>query len=151
MTEVLREKDSGVYVQSSTMTLNEFLDKRLAECAILKIQLENRLKLGAACQNFDTVFASNVGTPIQHKNLFRRHFKPLLVKAMLPDIRLYDLRHITVTLLLSAGINPKIVSERLGHAFIVLTLDTYSHVLPTMQREATNELEAICLKKNGTK
>jgi integrase len=75
----------------------------------------------------------------------------LLVKANLPDIRLYDLRHTTATLLLSAGLNPKIVSERLGHASIVLTLDTYSHVLPTMQREATNELEAIFTRKIGSK
>lgn len=113
-------------------------------------QLEERLKLGASYQYFDTVFASEVGTPIMHRNLLRRHFKPLLSKAKLPDIRLYDLRHTTATLLLSAGLNPKIVSERLGHASIVLTLDTYSHVLPTMQREATDELEAIFLRKTGT-
>ena len=44
---------------------------------------------------------------------------------------------------LSAGENPKVVSERLGHASIVLTLDTYSHVLPTMQKEATNKIEKL--------
>jgi hypothetical protein len=49
------------------------------------------------------------------------------------------------------GLNTKIVSERLGYASIVLILDTYSHVLPTMQREATDELEAIFLRKIGTK
>jgi integrase len=116
-----------------------------------RIQLEARMKIGANYQNYDVVFASEVGTPMMHRNLLRRHFKPLLVKAGLPDIRLYDLRHTTATLLLSAGQNPKIVSERLGHASIVLTLDTYSHVLPTMQRDATNEIEAIFLRKNGTK
>jgi integrase len=68
-----------------------------------------------------------------HGNLLRRHFKPIRDKAELPKIRLYDLRHTTATLLLSAGENPKVVSERLGHAGIVLTLDTYSHILPTMQ------------------
>lgn len=121
---------------------------------VLKIhrrnQLEERMKIGAGYQNFDVVFASEVGTPMMHRNLLRRHFKPLLAKAGLPDIRLYDLRHTTATLLLSAGQNPKIVSERLGHASIVLTLDTYSHVLPTMQRDATNEIEAIFLRKTGT-
>ena len=71
------------------------------------------------------------------------HFKPLLKKANLPEIRLYDLRHTTATLLLSKGVNPKIVSERLGHASIVLTLDTYSHVLPTMQDDATEKLEML--------
>ena len=89
------------------------------------------------------VFASEIGTPLQKKNIRDKHFKPLLRKAELPDIRLYDLRHTTATLLLSEGVNPKIVSERLGHASIVLTLDTYSHVLPTMQEEATDKLEMM--------
>ena len=65
------------------------------------------------------------------------------VKAKLPDIRLYDLRHTCATLLLIAGENPKVVSERLGHSSIVLTLDVYSHVLPTMQDSATDKLEKI--------
>ncbi len=58
-------------------------------------------------------------------------------------VRLYDLRHTTATLLLQAGINPKVVSERLGHSTIVLTLDVYSHVLPSMQIDATEKLERI--------
>jgi integrase len=104
-------------------------------------QLEERMKLGASYQTFDLVIASEIGTPIQPKNLIDRHFKPLLKKAKLPDMRLYDLRHTTASLLLSAGENPKVVSERL--ASIVLTLDTYSHVLPTMQESATNKLEKM--------
>jgi integrase len=106
-------------------------------------QLEEKLKFGAAYGKLDLVFASEVGTPIQPKNLLDRHFRPLLTKAELPILRLYDLRHTTATLLLSAGENPKVVSERLGHASIVLTLDTYSHVLPTMQESATNKLEKM--------
>ena len=65
---------------------------------------------------------------MMHRNLVRRHFKPLLKKAGLTDIRIYDLRHTMATLLLLNGENPKVVSERLGHASVVLTLDTYSHV-----------------------
>jgi len=110
-------------------------------------QLEERMKLGASYQNFDLIFASEIGSPIQRKNFTDRHFKPLLKKADLPNIRLYDLRHTTATLLLSAGENPKIVSERLGHASIVLTLDTYSHVLPTMQKTATNKMEKLMAGK----
>ena len=53
-----------------------------------------------------------------------------------PD-RLYDLRHTYATLMLLAGVNPKVAGERLGHASVVTTLDTYSHVLPTMQEDAT--------------
>ncbi len=106
-------------------------------------QLEERLKLGANYQTFDLVFASEIGTPLLHGNLLRRHFKPIRDKANLPKIRLYDLRHTTATLLLSAGENPKVVSERLGHASIVLTLDTYSHVLPSMQKNATSKMEKL--------
>jgi hypothetical protein len=113
-------------------------------------QLEGRMKLGASYQNFDLVFASEIGTPLLHGNLLSRHFKPIRDKAGLPSIRLYDLRHTTATLLLSAGENPKIVSERLGHASIVLTLDTYSHVLPSMQKEATNKIEKLMLGKIKT-
>ena len=108
-------------------------------------QLEYRMKLGAVYQNNDLVFASEVGTPLQRKNLTDRHFKPLIKKAKVTNIRLYDLRHTTATLLLSAGENPKVVSERLGHASIVLTLDTYSHVLPTMQKSATDKLEKMMI------
>ncbi len=108
-----------------------------------RIQLEERMKLGANYQTFDLIFASEIGTPLLHGNLLRRHFKPIRDKAGLPKIRLYDLRHTTATLLLSAGENPKVVSERLGHASIVLTLDTYSHVLPSMQKNATNKMEKL--------
>ena len=59
------------------------------------------------------------------------------------DLRLYDLRHTCATLLLAAGINPKVAAERLGHSSITLTMDTYSHVLPTMQAEAAGRLEAL--------
>ena len=73
-----------------------------------------------------------------------KHFKPLLERAGLPrGTRLYDLRHTHATLLLLAGENPKIVSERLGHAGVMLTLDTYSHVLPGMQAESARKLDAM--------
>ena len=58
-------------------------------------------------------------------------------------VRMYDLRHTCATLMLLAGVNPKIVSERLGHASVALTLDVYSHVLPTMQEDATAKLAAV--------
>lgn len=60
----------------------------------------------------------------------------MLKKAGLPHIRFHDLRHTHATLLLKAGIHSKIVSERLGHANIGITLDTYSHVLPGLQERA---------------
>lgn len=106
-------------------------------------QLEQKLKLGEAYQNLDLVFATDIGTPFSYKNLDGRHFKPVLKAANLTGFRLYDLRHSCATLLLSEGVNPKVVAERLGHSTIVLTLDTYSHVLPDMQEAATEKLEKI--------
>jgi integrase len=58
-------------------------------------------------------------------------------------VRLHDLRHTCATLLLSRSVHPKIVQELLGHATIAITLDTYSHVLPNMQSEATHAMESI--------
>lgn len=111
-------------------------------------QLEYLMKHRDKYQNkYNLVFMSEVGTPVSLHNLERRHYKPLLEKAELPDIRLYDLRHSCATLLLVAGENPKVVAERLGHSNIVLTLQTYTHVLPTMQQAATDRLEGILGKR----
>jgi integrase len=76
-------------------------------------------------------------------NLTYRSFRPLLERAGLPKIRIHDLRHTFATLLLSKGTHPKIVQEMLGHANISMTLDTYSHVPPTMQDEAIAALEGV--------
>lgn len=112
-------------------------------------QAEARLKLGPAWQAFDLVFCGAEGTPLSIPNITYRYFRPILTKAKLPRIRLYDLRHSCATLLLIAEENPKVVSERLGHSTIVLTLDTYSHVLPTMQQGATARLEKLLYEKRG--
>lgn len=70
-----------------------------------------------------------------------RSFKPLLKSAGLPPIRFHDLRHTCATLLLSKDVNPKVVSEMLGHSSISVTLDIYSHLLPDMQEKAAKALE----------
>ncbi len=72
--------------------------------------------------------------------MVRQSFQPLLAKAGLPHIRFHDLRHSTATLLLMLGIHPKIVQELLGHSQIFVTLDIYSHILPTLQEEAMQQL-----------
>jgi integrase len=68
---------------------------------------------------------------------------PFLKRRGLPHCRFHDLRHAHATLMLQQGVHPKIVSERLGHASIGITLDTYSHVLPSMQQEAAAAVDAI--------
>lgn len=107
-------------------------------------QAETRMKAGAEYQNNDLVFATNDGTPLMLRNIIRRHFRPILKRAGLPEtLRLYDLRHTCATLMLSAGVHPKVASERLGHSSVMLTMDVYSHVLPSMQQDATEKLESI--------
>jgi integrase len=111
-------------------------------------QAEGRLKAGAAYQNLDLVFATSEGQPLIRLNVIQKHFKPILKRAKLPEtLRLYDLRHTCATLLLAANENPKVVSERLGHSSITLTMNVYSHVLPDMQQGASDKLESILFKK----
>ena len=85
----------------------------------------------------------HAGGPPHLNNVTVRHFKPLLRKAKLPDMRLYDLRHSAATLRLANGEHVNIVSEMLGHASTTLTLDVYSHVLPEMQAASAARLDAL--------
>jgi integrase len=90
------------------------------------------------------VFSRDGSKPLDRKNLVRRHFKPILKEAGLPDsMRLYDLRHTCASLLLAENEHPKIVSERLGHSSIAITQDVYSHVSPDMQARAAETLGAL--------
>ena len=88
------------------------------------------------------MFSSEVGTPIDARNVTRKHFKPLLRRAGLPDIRFHDLRHSAATLLLSQGTHPTYVQQLLGHASISLTLDKYSHFMPSMAVVTATEMDA---------
>jgi len=106
-------------------------------------QTAERLLKSPEWENNDLVFANEVGKPIEASNLRRRSFQPLLEKAGLPRIRFHDLRHSAATLLLTQGIHPKVVSERLGHSKVSITLDLYSHVTPTLQKEAAMALDAL--------
>ena len=90
-----------------------------------------------------SVFCDTDGGYLRKSNFARRSFKPLLERAEVPAIRFHDLRHTCATLLLMAGENPKVVSERLGHASIEITLNTYSHVLPSMQKAAAGKLDKL--------
>ena len=74
--------------------------------------------------------------------MLRRSFHPLLERVGLPRMRFQAFRHTAATLLLGQGAHPKIVSEMLGHSQIAITLDLYSRVTPTMQRQAVETLEA---------
>jgi integrase len=107
-----------------------------------KLKCETALKRERDSAFSELMFATPCGQPINEDYLVKKHFKPILRQAGLPDIRLYDLRHTAATLAFTVGIPPKVVSEQLGHASAAFTLDTYSHVLPHMQEEAAAKMEA---------
>jgi integrase len=106
-------------------------------------QLEVKRKAGPVWQDHDYVFCTSVGTHLNPTHDILDPFKELLKKARLPQIRFHDLRHSTATLLLHMGIHPKVVQEILGHSQISMTMDTYSHVLPTMHQEAMQKLNQL--------
>ena len=106
-------------------------------------QTERRLLAGREWNDHGLVFPSTLGKPQDGSHLLYGQFHPLLKKAGLPVIRFHDLRHTAATLMLGRGIHPKIVSEMLGHATVAITLDLYSHVTPTMQRQAAQVLDDL--------
>jgi len=107
-------------------------------------QSEHRMEIADVWQNHGFVFTDEIGGPLRRENILNRHLRPALRKAGLPEtLRLYDLRHTCATLMLSQNLNPKVAAERLGHSTVKITLDTYSHVTPTMQQEASEKLDLI--------
>ncbi|NLE79448.1 MAG: site-specific integrase [Rhodococcus sp.] len=108
-----------------------------------QLQAEERLAAGPAwSQDNDLVFRTPTGDPV-NPDWFSRHFDQLVAEADVPRIRLHDLRHTNATLSLKAGVHPKIVSERLGHSSIAITLDMYSHVTPGISRDAAATVESM--------
>ncbi|MEJ7815799.1 MAG: site-specific integrase [Rubrobacter sp.] len=115
---------------------------RAALRALRKRQLEEQMKKAGLWKDHGLVFPSTIGTPLSHRNVVRS-FKALLRRADLPaGTRLYDLRHTCATLLLNSNVHPKYVQELLGHASIVQTLDTYSHVLKGTDSGIGDAMEA---------
>jgi integrase len=103
-------------------------------------QLEARLKAGADWEDHDYVFCTPLGKHLDPGHDVLVQLKKLLAKAGLPDIRFHDLRHSSASLLLGLGVHPKVVQELLGHMEISTTMNIYSHALPTMQRDAMEQL-----------
>lgn len=105
-------------------------------------QLEHRLKTPITWPPYDLIFANEVGRPFNLANLTKRYLKPIVDECgFAKQFTLYSLRHSCATLLLMLGENPKTVADRLGHSSVVMTLDTYSHVLPHIQTSATAALD----------
>ena len=114
--------------------------------AALRRQSERQLadsdEWGDAWQATGHVFTREDGSP-WHPDRVRKLFEQRLNTADVPRIRMHDLRHTWATLALRAGVNPKVVQERLGHANIAITMDIYSHVLPDLQESAAELVAAL--------
>lgn len=121
------------------LLLSESLIEKLRQHRIR--QTEIRLQLGATYQNNHLICCKADGTPY-NTGTFSHKFFYLLKKHGLKHIRLHDIRHTNATLMLENGIPAKIACERLGHSGIAITLDTYSHVSPKMQKDAVEKLSS---------
>lgn len=105
-------------------------------------QIEERLLAGSRWNDTGLVFTTTIGTGLDGRNVTRQ-FQKLLEDARLPRQRFHDLRHTCASLLLAQGVHPRVVMETLGHSQVRLTMDTYSHVIPQLQREAAGRIDAI--------
>jgi integrase len=123
------------------------IDVDVATVAMLRthraVQIEQRLLLGPAWHDRGMVFANPLSGMAWHPDSIGQAFGRLVATTDLPRIRFHDLRHTHATLLLAAGVQAKVVSERLGHASVGFTLDTYAHVLPGQQADAAAAVAAL--------
>lgn len=115
---------------------------------LLTQHLENQQVREAAMadtweRRWNLVFRNTTGRAMHPGTLTHRHFVPALERGQLPRIRFHDLRHTAATLLLEAGINPKVVSEMLGHSSVSITLSLYSHATPAMHYTASVVMDKV--------
>lgn len=141
LTEVGKEVVMGP-PKTALSRRNVYLDKRTLAALRehRKRQREQRLAAGPAWDSdHDWVVTDELGAYIR-PNTMSYEWRKLTNQLDLPRIRLHDLRHTHATLALKAGVHPKVVSERLGHANIGITLDLYSHVVPSMAKDAAEQI-----------
>ena len=138
------EETAGILKVKEAKTKKSRRRVTLTRFAIDALQQHRKAMLAAGMYRPDgIVFCDSRGGYLRKSNVLRRSFRPILKRAGLPTIRPYDLRHSSATLLLLAGVDAKVVSERLGHSSTRLTQDVYQHVLPGMQERASAQLDAI--------
>ena len=125
----------GRTVALSARVVNELRSHRVQ-------QAQELLKLGVPLTDDTFVVAQADGSPLQPRTITQQWYQLLAKHKTLPRIRFHDLRHAHATHMLSAGVHPKIASERLGHSKVGITLDLYSHVMPGMQEDAAARVDA---------
>ena len=136
-------------LQSDTKTASGLSLVKLDEVTVSMLkkhqasQYEEGLLAGSAWNNeHNLVFVGEIGAML-HPNRITRIFKARVEGAGLPRIRFHDLRHTHASNALQAGVLPKVVSERLGHANIAVTLNTYSHTIPAMDEQAADLVASL--------
>ncbi len=116
-----------------SVTLPAFLGEELAKHLVMRPDDPGAL-----------VFTSPEGSTLNHKNFYRRHFKPAVAAAGLPaEMRFHDLRHTCAALCIALGAHPKAIQERLGHSSITVTLDRYGHLFPKLDETLTSRLDEL--------
>ena len=113
-----------------------------------RAQVAERLRLGEVWTDSGRMFTGLTGEPL-HPDTNSSAFVEIVLGVDVPRIRLHDLRHTSATVAMEAGVHPKIVSERLGHSTISITLDLYSHATPSLQSEAANQIGAAVFGTAG--
>lgn len=134
---------AGKITEGPPKTKNRLRRIDLPELAVEALKKHRRLMLAEGNAAATYVFCDTEGGPLRKSNMTRRSFYRLIEQAGVTRIRFHDLRHTCATLLLKEGVHPKVVQERLGHANISVTLDIYSHVLPGMQRDASDRIDGV--------
>lgn len=112
-------------------------------------QLEERLKAGDKWKESGHVFTSTIGTPMEPSN-FRRAFQKLLARAGIEHMRIHDMRHTAASLMIAQKIEPKMISEILGHSRTGITMDLYGHLFEPMRREAADRMDDILGDQKGS-
>ncbi len=132
----MKETKSGLarVVSLSTTVVEELRSHRAR-------QAEEQLGLGIRLSDDSLVYSQIDGAMVQPRSL-THEWSRIMGKTTLPRIRFHDLRHSHATQMLAAGVHPKIAQERLGHSTIAITLDLYSHVMPGMQADAAEQVDA---------
>ena len=95
------------------------------------------------------VFPDTEGGPLRKCNFHRKVWEPLRKAANAGKTHFHDLRHSSATMMLAEGVHPKVVQERLGHSTISMTMDIYSHVMPTMQADAASKFDRLLTPKTA--
>jgi integrase len=149
---VVETKVRGEYAIDKPKTAKGLRTVALPEETMVVLQSHRRaqaaemLAKGAEYNRQDYIFADEWGDHLDIISV-RARFQTLVKKSGLPKLNLYGTRHTHATILLRACVNPKVVAERLGHASVVITLDTYSHVLPDTQEEVATKLNGLLFKQ----